>query len=61
MVHYRCYKICIGKFKNFFFLKGPIENARIGIAYTNAFESAGIGLLNYIHSRPIQALLKALV
>ena len=30
------------------------------MAYTNAFESAGIGLLNFIHSRPILALLRAL-
>ena len=28
--------------------------------YTSAFESAAIGLLNYIHSRPISALLRML-
>ena len=27
--------------------------------YSGAFESAGIGLLNYINSRPIPVLLKA--
>ena len=29
------------------------------MTYFGAFESAGIGLLNYINSRPIPALLKA--
>ena len=36
-------------------------NAGIGTAYASAFKSAGIGLLNSIDSRPIPALLKALV
>ena len=35
-------------------------NAGIGTAYASTFKSAGIGLLNYIDSRPIQALSKAL-
>ena len=37
------------------------ESARIGTAYASAFESSGIGLLNFIHSWPILALLEALV
>ena len=37
-----------------------LKTVGIGIAYASAFKSAGIGLLNYIHSRPIPALLKAL-
>ena len=28
--------------------------------YASVFKSAGIGLLNFIHSRPVPALLKAL-
>ena len=55
----------------FFFLKKTYPDAlkttriRFGIgygimAYTSAFESDGIGLLNFIHSRPILALLRAL-
>ena len=35
------------------------ESAGIGTANASAFESAGIGLLNFIHSRPIPALLEA--
>ena len=35
-------------------------NARIGIAYANTFKSAGIGLLNYIDSRPIPVLFRML-
>ena len=31
------------------------------MTYSGAFESAGIGLLNYINSRPIPVLLKASV
>ena len=36
------------------------ESAEIGTAYASTFKSAGIGLLNYIHSRPIPAFLEAL-
>ena len=45
-------KKIIGAKKIFFFLK---------MTYFDAFKSAGIGLLNYIHLRPIPALSKALV
>ena len=49
----------------FFFFKkmtypSALKCARIGTAYASAFESAGIGLLDFIHSWPILALLKAL-
>ena len=46
---------------------GALKTAEIGFGigyghmpYTSAFESAGIELLNYIHSRPIPALLRTL-
>ena len=56
----------------FFFIKkmtylGALKTVGIGfgigyeiMAYTSAFESASIGLLNFIHSRPTLALLGAL-
>ena len=54
--------IGIGPFKLYSFktYTSAFENVGIGIAYANAFESADIGLLNYIHSRPILALLRML-
>ena len=53
----------IGPFKLYWFKTyiSAFENIRIGTTYANAFKSAGIGLLNYIDSRPIPALSKALV
>ena len=37
-------------FKNY---TNTFENVGIGVAYASTFKSAGIDLLNYIHSRPI--------
>ena len=43
-------------FANFFFFffkmtyPNAFESTRIGTAYASAFESAGIGVLNFIHS-----------
>ena len=46
---------------------GALKTAEIGFGigyghmpYTSSFESAGIELLNYIHSRPISVLLRTL-
>ena len=46
---------------------GALKTAGIGFGiwygrmpYTSAFESTGIGLLNFIHSRPTPTLLRAL-
>ena len=36
------------------------ESTRIGTAYASAFKRVGIGILNYIHSKPIPALLRML-
>ena len=43
----------------FRYITGAKKNFK-KMTYTSAFESAGIGLLNYIHSRPIPALLRML-
>ena len=53
----------IGPFKLYWFMTytSAFVNARIGTAYASAFRSVGINLLNYIDSRLILALSKALV
>ena len=61
-VYANAFKRGYGHFKLYSFktYTSAFENAGIGTTYANAFKSAGIGIFNYIHCRPISALLRML-
>ena len=41
-------------------IKNKKKKKKKKTTYANVFKSTGIGFLNFIHSRPVPALLKAL-